>query len=378
MVELRFYLFLFWGWVKMTKKSAKTERITSAPLDVQKNNGLYIARGITALLVILGHAVPYNSVVFRFIFCFHMPFFFILSGICTSLHYKEEKFIPFVIRKIKSLLIPCLIIRVLFIVVQQVKMTSWKELLIKIFWNNDPNAEWFLPTLFCSQILLFFFVKAIRAIKNLSWKLFLTLFVLAVIPSCIDGIKRSEFLMSLPFKTDTLLVSFCFVLVGFLLKKYQMYQEKTHPKHKPEKFISLIIFTITFSVYAIIHYTLNPVYSLPHGEFGENPIIFLFIATVMSLIVILLGINLDGKLGVFEKTFTLLGRYSLFAYVAHLITFTIISTIIYKQFNMVIGPIYIQDKVLGAIYFVSASVLIIILLHIYNKIKQVIKSRKTA
>ncbi|MBR5272591.1 MAG: acyltransferase [Clostridia bacterium] len=359
----------------MTKKSKMKER-NNALIAEQKNNGFYIARGIAALLVILGHAVPFNSLVFRFIFCFHMPFFFILSGITTSLHHKEEeKFLPFLFKKFKTLLIPCFIIRVLFLVCQQVKITSWQELLIKIFWNNDPNAEWFLPTLFCSQILLFFVVKAIKAIKNASWRIFLFVFILAVIPSLLGGIQRSEFFTMLPFKADTLLISFSFMLIGFMLKKYSLHQEKTNPEHNAKKPSNFIIFAAAFSVYAIIHYTLNPVYSLPHGQFGENPIIFLFIATVMSLIVILLGIHLDGKLGVFEKTFTLLGRHSLFAYAAHLITFTIISTIIQKRFNMLIGPIYIEDEVLAALYFVGASVLIIIMLHIYDKIRRVIKKK---
>lgn len=39
-----------------------------------------IATGIVILLVVIGHLVPFNGYVFRLIFSFHMPYFFLKSG----------------------------------------------------------------------------------------------------------------------------------------------------------------------------------------------------------------------------------------------------------------------------------------------------------
>lgn len=39
-----------------------------------------IAKGITIILVIIGHVVPFDSATRNVIFSFHMPLFFILSG----------------------------------------------------------------------------------------------------------------------------------------------------------------------------------------------------------------------------------------------------------------------------------------------------------
>ena len=43
-----------------------------------------IAKGIALFLVVWGHLVPDDSTVFRIIFSFHMPLFFILSGMTLN------------------------------------------------------------------------------------------------------------------------------------------------------------------------------------------------------------------------------------------------------------------------------------------------------
>ena len=62
------------------------------------------AKGIVAISVVIGHLVPFNGLVFRWIFGFHMPFFFLLYG------YMQKDSMPafgdFVRSKVKRLLIP--------------------------------------------------------------------------------------------------------------------------------------------------------------------------------------------------------------------------------------------------------------------------------
>lgn len=45
-----------------------------------------IAKGIGILLVIAGHLFAYRGPISRWIFSFHMPLFFILSGICYKMN----------------------------------------------------------------------------------------------------------------------------------------------------------------------------------------------------------------------------------------------------------------------------------------------------
>lgn len=65
---------------------------------------LDIAKGVLLYFVIWGHIVIYNGMVFKFIFAFHMPAFFILSGYTLSV--KDIIFSAFIKKKYHSLLLP--------------------------------------------------------------------------------------------------------------------------------------------------------------------------------------------------------------------------------------------------------------------------------
>lgn len=60
-------------------------------------NYIDIAKGIALFLVIWGHLIPYTTITFRVIFSFHMPLFFILSGM--SLDIEKYNFFEFVKKK---------------------------------------------------------------------------------------------------------------------------------------------------------------------------------------------------------------------------------------------------------------------------------------
>ena len=69
------------------------------------------AKGYGMLCVIIGHlGTPGIS---AFVYTFHMPLFFFLSGF---LFHHQKKIVPFILRKTKSLVIPyfCLAIPVIF------------------------------------------------------------------------------------------------------------------------------------------------------------------------------------------------------------------------------------------------------------------------
>ena len=59
-----------------------------------------IAKGIAIIAMIIGHGCPKRAIV-SFIFSFHMPLFFILSGIVYKTNSKGM-----VSKKIKSLIVP--------------------------------------------------------------------------------------------------------------------------------------------------------------------------------------------------------------------------------------------------------------------------------
>lgn len=111
---------------------------------------LDVAKGITILLMVLGHtSIPWR--LSNFIFAFHMPLFFLASGWCTP--WGKYKVGEFILRKSKTLLVP-------FIVYSAAVL-----LLAFLSGNKDITLEgvciegwkgyalWFVPVLFFALIL---------------------------------------------------------------------------------------------------------------------------------------------------------------------------------------------------------------------------------
>ncbi len=79
-------------------------------------NWLDFAKGIAILLVVVGHALQYylypytfnEELSWRCIYSFHMPFFFILSGIASSFSRTSQFALKFVLNKSRRLMLPFL------------------------------------------------------------------------------------------------------------------------------------------------------------------------------------------------------------------------------------------------------------------------------
>lgn len=146
-------------------------------------------RGITILLVLLGHSIiffpinllDYNwcSILYDYIYYFHMPMFFLISGFC----YSKKKFKDHFISKVKRILIPYfafsmldLIPRYLFpslINGNQDILTLLKQILL------NGGKIWFLYALF----IMFMIYPLIEKIIKNKFSMIISIILLVVINS---------------------------------------------------------------------------------------------------------------------------------------------------------------------------------------------------
>lgn len=117
--------------------------------------GLDIARGILIILVVLGHA---NPPFVQYIFWFHMPAFFILSGML----FKPENIVKLLKKNAKALLLPYLanfgLLTLAGLLVQQVPLqqvlSNFLDLLRGGTYLKDIyGVFWFITALFLSRII---------------------------------------------------------------------------------------------------------------------------------------------------------------------------------------------------------------------------------
>lgn len=145
-----------------------------------KDNSITIAKGIGITLVVIAHIM--EGYIGSAIFTFHMPFFFILSGML----YKPEEDISFIRKKTKRLLFPYLFYSAIFIIlgIQDILTTDKntyfliKELLIKNLLGGPyiggwQSVFWFISVLYLSLVIYNFISNKLRNITIFNLMLFM-------------------------------------------------------------------------------------------------------------------------------------------------------------------------------------------------------------
>ena len=199
--------------------------------DYKREDWIDIAKGIGILLVIIGHSSGRPMVLRQFIYSFHMPLFFIISGyVYNHDKWKNKGIKQFIIRRARDYIIPYFVFGFINLglnAVVEARHLTGSELLSSTiahaFWlfysygsaTRMPNctALWFLPCLFLCTIYVFFLLN----IENRMIRYFV----------CLCGIGINALLSffevpQLPWHIDTVLVAGVLILIGYELKNYKM------------------------------------------------------------------------------------------------------------------------------------------------------------
>lgn len=137
----------------------------------QRIEGIDLCKALGICLVVLGHFLETDSLLKICIYSFHVPLFFVLSGYTQN---ENSDFSEFLIRKIKTLLIPYFIYFILSLPYYLITKTqvSLITLLKRFFMTNGRviwnSPLWFLPILFVISIITYLLVKHCHIYLQLS------------------------------------------------------------------------------------------------------------------------------------------------------------------------------------------------------------------
>lgn len=159
--------------------------------ESMKDSSVTIAKGIGIILMVLGHSIgeygDYLTPVRAFIYMFHMPLFFALSGYCFKEKYLAD-FKIFAWHKVKGLYFPFVKYGLLFLLLHNVfyhlniyngqygwrtyvsHLYTWQETLEKAYYNillftkseQLLGGYWFIVQLFWASIIGWIIIKIIR------------------------------------------------------------------------------------------------------------------------------------------------------------------------------------------------------------------------
>ena len=204
-----------------------------------------IAKGITIILVIIGHSLN-DGILRQYIYSFHMPLFYILNGY----FFKKQENKKIVEKGIKRLLLPYLITSLIILGVYVFKAIIKQENVIQIL------IDWGSAIIYGSGEDRVFLGISIRAIGTI-WFLF-SLFWTQILFNCFLSIKKKKikiiflfvstligFILPnyiwLPFSIETALIAILFLYIGYLFRKKKIFDKNISLKYKLIVFMGWII-----------------------------------------------------------------------------------------------------------------------------------------
>ncbi len=122
-----------------------------------------IAKGIVILLVILGHMMRMTLIPSLWIFSFHMPFFFIISGLFFH-PQKYNSYIEYLTQKTRTLLIPSILLTLLLCAITESLSLGYNIPRCLLLGKRFPIV-WFLYTLFFTEIIYYFISKVVLSYR---------------------------------------------------------------------------------------------------------------------------------------------------------------------------------------------------------------------
>ena len=196
--------------------------------ETTRDNYIDVCRGIGIIFVLLGHSLCPN-IITKGIFGFHMPFFFILSGILyNNPKWQQLGFKKFLKTKFKAYIIPYFILAFVNLIINIpadiYQGIQGKELIIStakhVFWivysygssTRLPNCTplWYLPCAFLCSIYVFFLFKVKKTLIRL---------VFCVVAIFIDFLLCKEQIMTLPWHIEVALIGAVFMYIGYIFKE---------------------------------------------------------------------------------------------------------------------------------------------------------------
>lgn len=271
----------------------------------KREHDIDIAKGIAMMLVILGHTVYTPGRLVWWLYSFHMPLFFALSGIV----FHPQKYLTwkqFLISKIKSLLVPyfwlCCILW-FWVDILQHKADFMNEgtfngfigIFLGYRLTEHYLSMWFILVLFIAEVILYAMYRCWKGKR----KWYLVGFIISSIVGWeILNLWKRGFYWSL----DLVPICLCFLILGYIIRisKYELSRF-----YKIHFFIAMGVLNCIF---AWLNHRICGRSDIYSGNLGSY--FYFMLAAVCGIVAVLIFCRLLKKNGILEY----IGRNTLVFY----------------------------------------------------------------
>lgn len=315
-------------------------------------------KAVGILAVIWGHIYTRNDAIYQFVYSFHVPLFFVLSGVFFKPNQNLKELL---IKRINKLIIPYLFFYLItyfyWLFIERglrsnaggVDAEWWKPIIGLFYespyWNlfAHNNPLWFIPTLFSIEILSCIFRKYAFSIN-----------ILIGLIGIIVSIICTKYTILLPFG----LISAFYCYLFYCLARIVKYANNI--PHKPYILLSLVLI---YSIYIYkFGYTPSPIFGPSINTAFTYYIIALY--TIFSLILLAQSIRKWG--GIWLSFFSYIGRNTLIILCLHDPIKRAIIFIYSKVANQTIIDIR-HDFIASVICLIITVIVLYPIIQLYNK-----------
>lgn len=247
-----------------------------------------MAKGLAITAMVLGHCYSVDGgFIIRYIYSFHMPLFFITTGVLYGIRDNESKSLQIspnnILKRVKSLMIPYLIwgtIYQLFIAFLKIVggapiMENLKEGISNVL-RCTGSAMWFLPVMLSSVLVFFIFRRYMRI------KIFTLIITLITMIVCTTFKFEFEYLNIFL----RVLIGTGYIVIGYSLSNIFCY------RYSNLQLFSLLVLQILIT-------EVNGTVSIASLLFG-NPILYILMGVNGTLIIYAACKHIEDKIKISE------------------------------------------------------------------------------
>ncbi|MGG3307313.1 acyltransferase family protein [Paenibacillus lautus] len=316
-----------------------------------------VLKGLAIILVVLGHSPALH--VRTYIFSFHMPLFFFISGYLFSI-IKYDNMFQFIKRKSLTILVPYVAFALISIVSLSVLHDA--NLTIKEyafdFINSTRNqipfneALWFLTALFVIEVVYYL---GLRFIKNKYILLFICIAISFTVYFFKNGMAEPP---SLPWSLDQAFYYLIFFSIGNTFRDFRIDK-------------SVLNFIISIGIALNILFLIKPQFIGSAINLIPNSIYSFFASTLVAIIGIVAFIGIS-KVFADSKKLQLIGENSLIIFALHLpLAFVIVDKLVI-MLNLNLQP----NNFGGIMYSLLTLVILSPVVYVINRYTPFIVGRK--
>jgi acyltransferase len=309
-------------------------------------------RAIAIIFVVVGHTpgIQHYEAVVKYIYSFHIPLFFLISGVLFNPKVTESGYVPFLRDQVRALLIPYfawgLLTYLPWVIISRhhgsyPDLSPLKPLIGLLYgtgsgtWLIHNGALWFLPCLFATRLLFFTAFKTFDR-AALPWPIALMALAGFAAPGVIP--------FPVPWGVDVALVAVGFFATGFVLRDRLL-------SFPALSLATLGCFLVLSAAGQIASLSANERISMAERAYG-NP--FLFISAAFLGIAFWFAVAKSVRP---SALMTKLGEASILIFVLHTLVFNVVTG--FAIFVLKMPPSFRYTSLLVAAVYTLAAVSLI-------------------